>query len=61
MRKPKTSKGFQLGDTKIICPACDGGKVNPKNKKEDCKECKGTGYLQGVLKPAGKFTQRGRR
>lgn len=57
MRKLKTSKGFQISDTRIICPECDGGGLNLNKKTEKCIECDGEGHLSSrALKPK-KFTQ----
>ena len=59
-RKPQTSKGFRMGESKVICPECKGGKVNLNNPKEECTECEGTGYAKGAIKTK-KITRRERK
>ena len=44
----KMFKTTKIGTKKkVICPACDGKKVNEKGKK--CSDCKGQGVLQGKV------------
>lgn len=33
------------GNGKLICPVCNGSKIDPRTDNETCGHCNGTGYI----------------
>jgi len=49
MKYPMLNRRQSKEPKKVLCPVCDGTKIDPENPSEPCKGCNGTGEVTVTL------------